>query len=51
MKQKVDVEFVKAIVDTLHDNFDVREVEVNGVLYRWPVIIHTKDCRISLKGK
>lgn len=36
---------IKLILDDMHRNFNVTEIEVNGVTYRWPMIIHDKDCR------
>ena len=36
---------IKQILDDLHRNFDVKEIEVNGELYRWPWHPHDENCR------
>ena len=40
-------EEIKIILDNMHRNFNIKEIEVNGKLYRWPMILHGENCRTN----
>jgi len=43
--KKITEEDIKVILDNLHKDFNITEIEVDGVAYRWPMNIHDENCR------